>query len=98
MFWASKLHFYISGVSFYNFPYTFGFLLAKSLFHRFKAEGADFLPKYEDFLRLTGSDNAENVARRSIDADLTSPDFWATAIRSLREPLARFQDLLEPQS
>ena len=25
-FWASKLHFYITGVTFYNFPYTFGYL------------------------------------------------------------------------
>ena len=25
-FWASKLHFYITGITFYNFPYTFGFL------------------------------------------------------------------------
>ncbi|WP_240620148.1 M3 family oligoendopeptidase, partial [Peribacillus acanthi] len=27
-FWASKLHFYITGVPFYNFPYTFGFLFS----------------------------------------------------------------------
>ena len=32
LFWASKLHFYISGVTFYNYPYTFGFLLL-SLIH-----------------------------------------------------------------
>jgi len=94
MFWASKLHFYISGVSFYNFPYTFGFLMAATLFRKFKAEGPAFLPKYEAFLRLTGSDTAEGVAKRSLGADIGSPEFWETAIKGLAEPLARYKKLL----
>jgi oligoendopeptidase F len=50
MFWAYKMHFFITGVSFYNFPYVFGYLLSQALFARFKAEGAAFLPRYEAFL------------------------------------------------
>ncbi len=95
MFWVSKLHFYISGVSFYNYPYTFGFLLAATLFRKFKEEGKDFLPKYEAFLRLSGSDTAEGVARRSLKADIGKPEFWETAIKGLAEPLARYRKLLE---
>ena len=94
-FWASKLHFYITGVTFYNFPYTFGYLLSRGLFSLFKKEGADFLPKYEDFLKLTGSDTAENVARRSIGQDLESPEFWVESIRTLREPFERLKGILE---
>ena len=94
LFWASKLHFYITGVSFYNFPYTFGFLLSRGLFARYKQEGEDFLPRYEDFLRLTGSDTAEGVAKRSIDVDLEQPDFWIDAIKSLEEPMAQLEALL----
>ncbi len=93
-FWASKLHFYITGVSFYNFPYTFGFLLSRGLFARFKQEGPDFLPRYEDFLRLTGSDSAEGVAKRSIDVDIEEPDFWIDAINSLEDPMAQLEALL----
>ena len=95
LFWASKLHFYMTGVSFYNFPYTFGFLLAAALFKRFKAEGPAFLPKYEAFLRLTGSDTVENVARRSIGVDMGDSAFWASSIKGLAEPLARYKDLLD---
>ena len=95
MFWASKLHFYMSGVSFYNYPYTFGFLMAATLFAKFKVEGPAFLPKYEAFLRLTGSDTAENVAKRSLGADIGKPEFWETAIKGLAEPLARYRKLLE---
>ena len=93
-FWASKLHFYITGVTFYNFPYTFGFLLSRGLFAMFQKEGPDFLPRYEAFLRLTGSDTAENVARRSIGRDLEAPDFWVEAIRSLEAPLEQLEAIL----
>ncbi len=93
-FWASKLHFYITGVTFYNFPYTFGYLLSRGLFAMFKKEGKDFLPKYEKFLRLTGSDTAENVARKSIGEDLESPEFWTQSIRTLNEPLGNLKKLL----
>ena len=60
----------------------------------FKEEGKDFLPKYEEFLRLTGSDTAENVAKRSIGHDLESPEFWVQSIRTLNEPLKKLKDLL----
>ncbi|MBI4523087.1 MAG: M3 family oligoendopeptidase [Deltaproteobacteria bacterium] len=93
-FWASKLHFYITGITFYNFTYTFGFLLSRGLFERFKQEGEDFLPRYEQFLRLSGSDSAINVVRKAIGADLETPEFWVEAIRSLDQPLAELENLL----
>jgi oligoendopeptidase F len=93
-FWASKLHFYITGVSFYNFPYTFGFLLARTLYNLFKQEGSAFLPKYEDFLRLTGSDTVENVAKRSLGADVTDPAFWSSAITSMNGMVKQYDGLL----
>ncbi len=92
-FWASKLHFYITGVTFYNFPYTFGFLLSRGLFAAFQREGADFLPRYEAFLRLTGSDSAEAIARRTLDCDLGDPAFWTDAINTLNGPLDQLETL-----
>lgn len=92
-FWASKLHFYITGITFYNFPYTFGYLLSRGLYGMFSKEGASFLPKYEDFLRLAGSDTAENVVKRTLGEDIETPKFWVEAIRSLEGPLNRLQAL-----
>ena len=69
-FWASKLHFYITGLTFYNFPYTFGYLLSRGLYALFKKQGASFLTKYEEFLRLAGSDTAENVVKRAVGEDI----------------------------
>ena len=79
-FWASKLHFYISGLSFYNFPYTFGYLFSQGIFARAQREGAAFLPRYEALLCDTGSATAEDVARKHLDVDLEAPDFWSESI------------------
>ena len=93
-FWASKLHFYITGTTFYNFPYTFGFLLSRGLYARFRQEGRSFLPRYAEFLRSTGGDTAENVARNTIGCDLESPEFWIDAILSLEEPLEQLRQMM----
>jgi oligoendopeptidase F len=79
-FWASKLHFYITGVTFYNFPYAFGYLLSQGLIARFRKEGASFLPAYEDFLRYSASDTAEGVARHALGIDLGRREFWQDAV------------------
>lgn len=68
--------------------------MSRGLFSMFKNEGSEFLATYETFLRLAGSDTAENVARRAIGKDLESPAFWTEAIRSLEKPLNRLVDLL----
>jgi len=93
-FWASKLHFYITGLTFYNFPYTFGYLLSRGLYAMFKKEGAAFLPKYEDLLRLAGSDTSENVVKRTVDRDIEATEFWTEAIQSLEQPLNHLESLL----
>lgn len=92
-FWASKLHFYISGVTFYNFPYSFGYLLSRGLFGMFKKEGEKFLPRYEQFLRLSGSNMAHEVARQTLGADLEETSFWKQAILSHEEELQQFEEL-----
>jgi oligoendopeptidase F len=93
-FWASKLHFFIPDLSFYNFPYTFGFLLSRGMYAMFRAEGPSFLPRYEAFLRESGSGMAHEVAARSIGRDLESPEFWADAIDTLRAPTDELEALL----
>lgn len=93
MFWAYKMHFHISGISFYNFPYVFGYLLSQALFARFKEEGASFLPRYEAFLAMTGSASCEEVALKTLGADLTSPDFWTTALKAMEPTLVEYEKL-----
>lgn len=78
--WAVKGHYYIPGLSFYNFPYAFGQLFGLGLYRRYREEGASFVPQYRALLRATGSMPAAEVARMA-GFDIESPDFWMEAMR-----------------
>lgn len=80
LFWCSKLHFYISGVPFYNFPYAFGYLFAGGVYDRARKEGSSFADKYRALLADTGSMSTEDVAKRHLDVDLGSEEFWVDAV------------------
>ncbi|WP_373895842.1 M3 family oligoendopeptidase [Virgibacillus sp. CBA3643] len=79
-FWASKLHFHITGVPFYNFPYTFGYLFSLGIYAHAKEKGGSFEDDYIALLRDTGSMNVEDLAEKHLNVDLTKPDFWENAI------------------
>lgn len=81
LFWASKLHFYLTDQPFYNFPYTFGYLFSTGLYGRAQAEGPAFAKRYVALLRETGRMTVEELARHHLGVDVTQPDFWAEAAR-----------------
>ena len=95
LFWANKLHFYISGLSFYNFPYLFGYLFSLGVYARREAAGAEFFPRYEALLQDTGRTTAEELACQHLDADLTQPAFWRDTIRMLESRIDYFETLVE---
>ncbi|MBQ3644268.1 MAG: M3 family oligoendopeptidase [Candidatus Riflebacteria bacterium] len=94
-YWASKLHFYATDVTFYNFPYTFGYLLSCGLMSMFREEGAKFLPKYEAFLKFTGDEMAHKVAKKTLKVDLENKDFWVKAIMGHESDLNQFEKLIK---
>jgi oligoendopeptidase F len=79
-FWASKLHFHITGVPFYNFPYTFGYLFSLGIYAKALEEESAFEEKYIALLRDTGRMTVEELAEKHLGVDLTKPDFWEKAI------------------
>ena len=94
-FWASKLHFYITGLTFYNFPYTFGLSAEpRSLRHvqerrcRLSAQGM------KSFSVSPAATRQKMWSNEPSDADLENPDFWSEAIKSLEEPLKHLETLL----
>jgi pepF/M3 family oligoendopeptidase len=80
LFWASKLHFYITAAPFYNFPYTFGYLFSSGVYAQALAEGPAFKERYIALLRDTGRMTTEELARVHLGVDLTRPDFWEAAV------------------
>lgn len=79
-FWASKLHFYITYVPFYNFPYTFGYLFSLSVYAKALEEGAGFEEKYMALLRDTAVMTAEDLAMKHLGEDITQEAFWEKGI------------------
>lgn len=92
-FWASKLHFYFTGIPFYNFPYTFGYLLSLGLFSEGKSRGSAFAADFVKFLECTGSMDAEDAVKVSFGFDLTQPEFWSRSIDVLAAKVEEFDKL-----
>ncbi|MCD9023914.1 M3 family oligoendopeptidase [Cohnella silvisoli] len=92
-FWAAKLHFYLTDVPFYNFPYTFGYLFSTGLVAIAEREGASFSKRYEQLLRDTGVMTVEQLASHHLDVALDQPQFWKDAVARVVADVESFAEL-----
>ncbi|MGP4080454.1 M3 family oligoendopeptidase [Pseudalkalibacillus sp. R45] len=92
-FWASKLHFYITDVPFYNFPYTFGYMFSAGIYAIAREQGAAFEDKYIALLQDTGTMSVEDLAEKHLGEDLTKPNFWNNAIQLAIQDVEEFLKL-----
>jgi oligoendopeptidase F len=95
LFWASKLHFYLTGQPFYNFPYTFGYLFSLGIYDRALKEGSAFARSYRNLLADTGSMMAEDVAKKHLDVDLTRENYWNDAVARVMSNIEPFVKLAD---
>lgn len=95
MFWATKLHFSMTKASFYNFPYTFGYLFSLSLYARKDEWGKDFSQKYTAILRDTGLMTAEELIQKHLGEDITDKKFWMKALSTVGQKLEEFNKLTD---
>jgi oligoendopeptidase F len=96
-FWASKLHFFITRLPFYNFPYTFGYLFSRAVYERSQQEGPGYAEVVDQLLADTGRLTAEEIGQRYLDADLRQPAFWRQAAASVRDDVDAFRQLADAQ-
>ncbi|WP_425666767.1 M3 family oligoendopeptidase [Vibrio tubiashii] len=94
-FWASKLHFSISEVSFYNYPYLFGYLFSIGVYAQRESKGEHFYSDYVNLLRDTGSMMAEEVVDKHLGMDLSQADFWQQSIDRVKAKIDEFELLLD---
>ncbi len=93
MFWASKLHFSIAGLSFYNYPYLFGYLFSMGIYAKRDSLGAGFHAKYVELLRDTGRMSAEELVLKHFNEDISKKEFWLRSIRIVEDSVAKYKSL-----
>ena len=94
-FWASKLHFFIDDVPFYNFPYTFGFLFSLSIFAEYRKNPDGFEEKYMALLRDTAVMSTEDLVMKHLGKDITKQDFWKQGLEIMAEDAKSFIELTD---
>jgi oligoendopeptidase F len=88
--WSCIPHFYHS--PFYCYAYSFGNLLALSLFQRYKKEGADFVPSYISILAAGGSKKPEELLDE-YGIDIGSSRFWQDGFDYVQEQVKELSDI-----
>lgn len=93
LFWASKLHFFITGVPFYNFPYTFGFLFSLGIYAQSMEAEEGYEEKYIALLKDTASMTVEDLAQKHLNVHLTEKAFWEKAVKLCVDDVEEFLEL-----
>lgn len=93
--WASTLHYYISSLSFYNFPYTFGYLFSLGVYAQWPKRGKDFYQSYVSLLRDTGRMTAEELVQKHLGMDIRKREFWNDSLEIVGSKLERFQSVCQ---
>lgn len=96
--WIWTPHFYKTDSPFYNFPYTFGYLLALNLFARAKETGQEFEEQYMELLRDSGRMTAEDLVMKHLGEDITEEAFWEKGMELCvkdSEEFVRLADLVK---
>ncbi|MEK3890645.1 M3 family oligoendopeptidase [Bacillus sp. FSL K6-3431] len=94
LFWGSKLHFFITGVPFYNFPYTFGYLFSLGIYAQAVKEGKGYEKKYMAMLEDTGSMTVEDLAQKHLGVDLTKREFWEAGVKLCIKDVEDFMEMV----
>ena len=94
MYWASKLHFSISQLGFYNYPYLFGYLFSLGIYAQRENFGDDFNQLYIKILRDTGSMNAVDLIKKHLSKSIEEKEFWQGSLDIVEKSVARFERLV----
>jgi len=88
--WSAIPHFYHS--PFYCYAYSFGNLLALSLFQRYKKEGKEFEPHYIDILSAGGAKKPETLLDEH-GIDIRAPKFWQEGFDYIQTQVKELESL-----
>jgi oligoendopeptidase F len=92
--WIKYSQFYQAGVPFYNYPYTFGYLLSIGLLEVSKSTNGLFSRAFQDFLSQTGTLPVEQLVKKHFNIDLSNPEFWQQSMRKIHQDIAEYVEII----
>ncbi|HDR4441388.1 TPA: oligoendopeptidase F [Bacillus cereus] len=92
--WMKYVQLYIADVPFYNYPYTFGYLVSFSLLEIAKENKSTFHSKYKELLRETGKAPVEELIKKHFEIDITSYAFWDKAFKQISKDIDAYLRLI----
>jgi oligoendopeptidase F len=90
--WTWKPHYYFAGLSFYNFPYSFGLLFGTGLYAIYQQRGEAFVEDYQNLLASTGEAPAADLAAR-FGIDIRSRKFWEDSLGVIARKIDRYCEI-----
>jgi oligoendopeptidase F len=90
--WTWKPHYYFPGLSFYNFPYSFGLLFGTGLYAIYQQRGTEFVPDYKKLLASTGEATAAELADR-FGINIRTSKFWEDSLAVIAAEVDRYCQL-----
>lgn len=88
--WAVKGHYYSAGLSYYNYPYTFGLLFGLGLYAQYQQDPERFRAGYDDLLSSTGLADAATLAAR-FGIDTRDEAFWTGSLNVIRANINEYE-------
>jgi oligoendopeptidase F len=81
----------------YVYAYSFGHLLALSVYSRYEQEGEGFVDSYLELLKAGGSRSPEELGE-IVGVDLTDPGFWNAGLDLIERQLEQAEETAEAVS
>jgi oligoendopeptidase F len=91
--WIKYGQFYQANIPFYNYPYSFGFLLSIGLLQLVKGD-KQFKQKFQGFLSETGILPLEQLVKKHFHIDLSQPDFWQQSVQRVIQEIEQYNQIL----
>ncbi len=92
--WLCKPHYYDAEFNYYNYPYAFGDLFARSLFAVYEEKREKFIPEYDVILSSCGKMSVRDVGKLA-GADFSSKDFWHKGIDEIIKDIKELKTMLK---
>ncbi|KZE51030.1 M3 family metallopeptidase [Rossellomorea marisflavi] len=88
--WMKYPHFFRADLSFYNYPYSFGFLFSIGLLELARKRDG-FARSFQAFLSETGMLPLEELTKKHFNIDLSHPAFWEQTMRRVVEDVNEYK-------